>query len=79
MGQKVAESLIQGPVFDPMLTLNDLAKYTAFSEQYWYNRISSKKMPFPVYRFGRSVKFMLSDVNKWIEAHKVRDAVCKSY
>lgn len=52
-----------------LMSVKQLACYTDFSEMYWYQRISAKKMPFQVYRFGRSVKVRLADVECWIEDH----------
>ena len=58
------------PEADSLLTLKDLARFTAYSKIYWYKRISAKRMPFAVYRFGRDVRFKLSEVMTWIDAHK---------
>jgi len=52
-----------------LMSVKQLARYTDFSEMYWYQRISGKKMPFPVYRFGASVKVRIADVERWIEDH----------
>jgi len=59
------------PLADRLLNLHALATYTSFSEQYWYQSISEKRCPIPFHRFGRELRFKLSDVDTWIGKHRV--------
>ena len=53
-----------------LMDVKKLAEYTGFSKHYFYEMISEQRFPFPVYRFGRTLRFKKSEVNVWIEAHR---------
>jgi excisionase family DNA binding protein len=55
---------------EPLVDMRELCKYTALSRSYLYEMISEERLPFPVYKFGRSVRFRLSEVDQWIESCK---------
>ena len=76
-GNSIETASEMQPEADSLLTLKDLARFTAYSKIYWYKRISAKRMPFSVYRFGRDVRFKLSEVMTWIDAHKALDPACR--
>ena len=59
---------------DELIDIKELARMTNFSIHTFYEMISEKRLPFPVYKFGRAVRFKRSDVLKWIDSKKVEIA-----
>ena len=55
---------------DEMLfTVESLAKYLAVSKQWVYERVSLNEIPF--YKIGKFPRFKKSDIDRWLESHKV--------
>jgi len=57
---------------DGLIAMPELCKLTALSKHYFYEMISERRLPFPVYKFGRAVRFKRAEVDAWIESQKVR-------
>ena len=56
---------------EALMNVNEFSKYSGFSVHTIYEWISEKRLPLPLYRFGRSVRFKKSDINAWIESHRI--------
>ncbi len=55
---------------DILIDMKELCHKTALSKAWFYEMISEKRLPFPVYRFGRAVRFKSSDVDAWVQNHR---------
>ncbi|OGS23313.1 MAG: hypothetical protein A2252_09535 [Elusimicrobia bacterium RIFOXYA2_FULL_39_19] len=51
------------------ITVKELSEYTGFADQTIYRWISQRKIPF--YKFGKSVKFDLAEIDKYVKKHRV--------
>ena len=50
------------------LSPKEVAQYLGMAEQTIYRWISKRKIPF--YKFGKSVRISLEEINKWTEKKK---------
>lgn len=53
------------------ISIEELARKLKISRWWLYHQISGKRLPFPLYKIGRKVRFRISEVNSWIEARKI--------
>jgi len=53
-----------------LINMKELCRRTSLSKAWFYEMISEKRLPFPVYRFGRALRFRQRDVEEWIEARR---------
>lgn len=61
---------MEGSTLQQYLTVTETAKYLGMGKQTIYNWSASEDCPLPKYTFGRGVRFKLSDIEAYAEAHR---------
>ncbi len=59
-----------------LITVDELAVITATSKALWYRHFWAGTCPLPIIRLGRSIRFDLADVERYLENSTV-PAQCK--
>lgn len=52
------------------LNIGQVAEYSGFAVQTIYRWVSKRKIPF--YKFGKSVRFSLEEIDEWIKNKRVK-------
>ncbi len=53
---------------DRWMTTEDLCDYISVSQDWVYDRVSKNQIPHV--KIGRRLKFKLSEIDEWVEAHR---------
>jgi len=64
-----------GPMTKELLSVDDLSEYLNIKKSTVYSLVENGELPY--YRIGRLIRCKRSDVDAWMETHRVKESVGK--